>query len=392
MLSRVAENLYWMARYLERAEDTARLIRVTRHVMLDYPGTATLGWSTLIDIVGAEEDYAKYYDDRSVSSVLTFLCADRRYGGSILGALGAARESLRTTRDVMPREVWEEINRLFLECSEMLSGTIDLRRLDEFLRLAIRGSQTLAGMLDGSLSDTQAIAVSVVDVASGPITVTTTNDVYDGDVSSIEALIANRGADGKISLREAITAANNTVGTDTILFGIDGTFTISALLGSGDDNNTKGDFDVKDSLVIIGNGVDLVAGTANTVIAGLGSERVFDLRSGAATVTMSGLKIQGGGGEDGGALRINSAVTATLGNVIISGNNGKDGGAIYNDGRLTISRATISGNTAVGNDGGAIYNTGTLTLSQLELAGNVASGGHKGGAIYNKGDASLTEV
>ena len=154
MLSRVAENLYWMARYLERAEDTARLIRVTRHVMLDYPGTATLGWSTLIDIVGAEEDYAKYYDDRSVSSVLTFLCADRRYGGSILGALGAARESLRTTRDVMPREVWEEINRLFLECSEMLSGTIDLRRLDEFLRLAIRGSQTLAGMLDGSLSDT----------------------------------------------------------------------------------------------------------------------------------------------------------------------------------------------------------------------------------------------
>jgi predicted outer membrane repeat protein len=245
---------------------------------------------------------------------------------------------------------------------------------------------------DGSLSDTQAIAVSVVDVASGPITVTTTNDVYDGDVSSIEALIANRGADGKISLREAITAANNTVGTDTILFGIDGTFTISALLGSGDDNNTKGDFDVKDSLVIIGNGVDLVAGTANTVIAGLGSERVFDLRSGAATVTMSGLKIQGGGGEDGGALRINSAVTATLGNVIISGNNGKDGGAIYNDGRLTISRATISGNTAVGNDGGAIYNTGTLTLSQLELAGNVASGGHKGGAIYNKGDASLTEV
>jgi predicted outer membrane repeat protein len=245
---------------------------------------------------------------------------------------------------------------------------------------------------DGTFSDTQAIAVTVVDVANGPITVTTTNDVYDGDVSSIEALIANRGADGKISLREAITAANNTVGTDTILFGVNGTFTISGLLGSGDDNNARGDFDIRGSLVIIGNGVDLVAGTANTVIAGLGSERVFDLRSGATTVTMSDLKIQGGGGEDGGALRINAAVTATLNNVIISGNNGKNGGAIYNDGHLTVTRATLSGNTAVGSDGGAIYNTGTLTLSQVEVAGNAASGGHKGGAIYNKGDARLTEV
>lgn len=156
MLSRVAENLYWMARYLERAEDTARLVRVSRHLMLDFPGATQLGWSSLISISGADEVYNRYYTDRDAASVLTFLCADRRYGGSILGALAAARENLRTTREVMPREVWEEVNRLFLECSEILSGTIDLRRLDDFLRVVIRGSQALTGMLDGSLSDTPA--------------------------------------------------------------------------------------------------------------------------------------------------------------------------------------------------------------------------------------------
>jgi len=156
MLSRVAENLYWMARYLERTEDTARLIRVTRHLMLDFPGTTTLSWSSLISIAGADEMYAEHYPDREANNVLTFLCADRRYGGSIMGALAAARENLRTTRDVMPKEVWEEINRLYIDGANMLAGTIDLRRLDDFLRTTIRGCQTLTGMIDGSLSDTPA--------------------------------------------------------------------------------------------------------------------------------------------------------------------------------------------------------------------------------------------
>ncbi len=156
MLSRVAENLYWMARYLERAEDTARLIRVTRHLMLDFPGATTLSWSSLINIAGADTLFAEHYPTRDANNVLSFLCADRRYGGSIMGSLAAARENLRTTRDVMPREVWEEVNRLYLDGANMLAGTIDLRRLDDFLRATIRGCQTLTGMLDGSLSESPA--------------------------------------------------------------------------------------------------------------------------------------------------------------------------------------------------------------------------------------------
>ncbi|QID19433.1 alpha-E domain-containing protein [Nitrogeniibacter mangrovi] len=156
MLSRVAENLYWMARYIERTEDTARLIRVTRHLMLDFPGTTTLSWSSLIHITGADAIFDEHYGTRDAAKVLTFLCADRRYGGSIMGALAAARENLRTTRDVMPKEVWEEINSLYLQGSSLLAGTIDLRRLDDFLRTVIRGCQALTGMIDGSLSESPA--------------------------------------------------------------------------------------------------------------------------------------------------------------------------------------------------------------------------------------------
>ncbi|MCB1890208.1 MAG: alpha-E domain-containing protein [Rhodocyclaceae bacterium] len=152
MLSRVAENLYWMSRYLERAEDTARLLRVTRHLMLDYPGTPTLGWSSLVTITGAEAQFEESYPHQDEASVLAFLCLDRNYGGSILSSLGAARENMRTTREVMPREIWEEINQLYLTVSNYLASGIAQRRLDDFLRMVIRGCQTIVGLIEGSLS------------------------------------------------------------------------------------------------------------------------------------------------------------------------------------------------------------------------------------------------
>lgn len=154
MLSRVAENLYWMARYVERAEDTARLLRVTRHLMLDFPGRATLGWSSLITITGDETLFDGRYPERDEANVLAFLCQDRQFGGSILSSLSNARENMRTTREVMPREIWEEINQLYLNVSAELASGTAMRRLDEFLKLVIRGCQTIIGLIEGSLSRT----------------------------------------------------------------------------------------------------------------------------------------------------------------------------------------------------------------------------------------------
>lgn len=155
MLSRVAENIYWLARYLERAEDTARLISVNSHLLLDFPRATNLGWDSLVTITGSEAIFDEHYNKRDETSVLNFLCGDRRYGGSIISSLAAARENLRTTRDIMPREIWEEINQLYLDTDKQVQAGITSRNRDTFLKRVIRSCQTVTGLIEGSLSYTQ---------------------------------------------------------------------------------------------------------------------------------------------------------------------------------------------------------------------------------------------
>lgn len=155
MLSRVAENIYWLARYLERAEDTARLINVTSNLLLDFPRTTRLDWESLVIISGAEEVFAEHYDTHSAENVLNLLCLDQRYGGSILSSLSYARENLRTTRDIMPREIWEELNTLYLDMQKQVEGGITSRKRDTLMKKVIRSCQTINGVIEGSLSHTQ---------------------------------------------------------------------------------------------------------------------------------------------------------------------------------------------------------------------------------------------
>ena len=155
MLSRVAESVYWLARYLERAEDTARLISVNSHLLLDFPKATRLGWSTLVTITGSEEVFDKYYEERDEVSVLNFLCGDRRYSGSIISSLTAARENLRTTRDVMPQRIWEEVNQVYLAVSQQAESGINPRNRDVFLNRVIRSCEAVNGMIAGTLSYTQ---------------------------------------------------------------------------------------------------------------------------------------------------------------------------------------------------------------------------------------------
>lgn len=152
MLSRVAENLYWMARYIERAEDTARLISVNSHMMLDLPRDLPLGWSPLVDITGNHDEFLALHDTPDERNVLHFLCAEPRNGSSILSSMANARENLRTTRDVVPREIWEQVNLLFMTVSDQADSGIKPRRRDGFLKSVIRGCQTLTGLIEGTLS------------------------------------------------------------------------------------------------------------------------------------------------------------------------------------------------------------------------------------------------
>ncbi|MFG1497882.1 alpha-E domain-containing protein [Saccharospirillum sp. HFRX-1] len=155
MLSRVAENIYWLARYLERAEDTARLINVTSNLLLDFPRNTRLDWDSLVVISGAEELFDEHYETRSADNVLNFLCVDQHYSGSIISSLDAARENLRTTRDILPREIWEELNTLYLDMHRHAESGITSRKRDTIMKRIIRSCQTINGVIEGSLSHTQ---------------------------------------------------------------------------------------------------------------------------------------------------------------------------------------------------------------------------------------------
>lgn len=149
MLARVAENIYWMARYLERAEDMARLINVNANLSLDLPKGLAPIWSQLIAISGAQALYAGRDDDER--SVLKFLICDESSPISMLSCIACARENARTIRDVIPREVWESINAAFLHAREHAAQALSRRARFGFLNEVIRQCQTSSGILSGAM-------------------------------------------------------------------------------------------------------------------------------------------------------------------------------------------------------------------------------------------------
>lgn len=153
MLSRVADNLYWFGRYLQRAENTARLINVNSNLLLDLPRNITFGWEPLIQIVGADDLYREHYGtDFAESNVLRFLMLDERHHGSILSSLQLAREILRTVRDTAPREVWERLNDLHYFVQERGEMVMSRTRRQDFLQRIIDSSVLVYGTLIGNMS------------------------------------------------------------------------------------------------------------------------------------------------------------------------------------------------------------------------------------------------
>jgi uncharacterized alpha-E superfamily protein len=126
MLSRKAEALYWIGRYLERAEATARRFDVEYHSRLESEsaGTATLPWHALLFSSGDEAAYRERYGDEQERSLLSFLILDRENPNSINACVAAARENARGIRDLISSEMWEHLNRFHLELGEQTLETL----------------------------------------------------------------------------------------------------------------------------------------------------------------------------------------------------------------------------------------------------------------------------
>lgn len=155
MLSRVAENIYWMARYLERAENTARLLAANANLHLDLPRGITPVWEPLVAMAGTRTLFERQHPDYSEKEVVKFMIGCDRNPSSILSSLRAARENARTIRDYLPREAWELINKHHLDAGDQLEHGLSKRGRHDYLQRVILASQTLNGLLAGTMNHDQ---------------------------------------------------------------------------------------------------------------------------------------------------------------------------------------------------------------------------------------------
>lgn len=150
LLSRVADRMYWAARYVERAEDSARVLRAYGDVFADLPSSSTR-WSSLVTMAGSDARQASM-DGSDENHVAQFLIAEREHPDSIVNTIERCRENLRTCREVLPREAWQTVNDLSIYVRGAAVTSVERRRRDRFLAQVIDESRRLDGVLQSTMT------------------------------------------------------------------------------------------------------------------------------------------------------------------------------------------------------------------------------------------------
>jgi uncharacterized alpha-E superfamily protein len=157
MLSRVAESIYWMNRYIERADNVARFVDVNLHLMLDLPGEAEQQWEPLVITTGDRAVFDENFGDYTRESVIQFLTFDPDYPNSILGCAHRARENARSVREVISSEMWEQVNRFYLMVRNAAFSDFDLMQSPhEFFTRVKRAGHLFEGIMDSTMSHGEA--------------------------------------------------------------------------------------------------------------------------------------------------------------------------------------------------------------------------------------------
>ncbi len=159
MLSRTADHLFWMARYMERAENTARMLDVNYQTSLlpQSADTAEQGWRGLLSISELTQAYSKKYDNVSARNVMQFMVSDTTNPSSIVACLQAARENARAVRGALTTEVWETQNQTWLEFNRMLRGAAFERDPSAFFEWVKFRSHLSRGVTVGTMLQDEAL-------------------------------------------------------------------------------------------------------------------------------------------------------------------------------------------------------------------------------------------
>jgi uncharacterized alpha-E superfamily protein len=150
MLSRIADSLFWIGRYMERADNTARILDVNYHMLLEQPpNTYKLRWDPLIAVTGERSRFYNTYTEASAQTAFDFLGFCEENPNSIAQCIVGARENARTIRDRISRELWEDINSLYHRVTKMRD---DDESLSRFCDVVKRGGHGFHGVCDATLA------------------------------------------------------------------------------------------------------------------------------------------------------------------------------------------------------------------------------------------------
>lgn len=151
MLSRLAESLFWIGRYVERAENTARLLNVNYYATLEAGGRVSEEWRPLLEISGTKLGFTEHYGRADAHNVAAWLAFDRNNPSSIASSLARARENARGLRDRIPSEMWEELNRAYLNLCFQNVDVLARDGLFEYCSAARDASQMFFGIAFATL-------------------------------------------------------------------------------------------------------------------------------------------------------------------------------------------------------------------------------------------------
>ncbi len=153
MLSRVADSIYWLNRYVERAENVARFIDVNLNLLLDSPPGTQQQWQPILETTGDMALFQERYDRMDTETVLQFLTFDPEYQSSILYCLQSARNNARSVREIISSEMWEQINEFYLMVRDASKAPLDsLVDSSDFFNAVRQASNLFVGTMDSTMS------------------------------------------------------------------------------------------------------------------------------------------------------------------------------------------------------------------------------------------------
>lgn len=154
MLSRVADSIYWLNRYVERAENVARFIDVNLNLLLDSPAGMMQQWEPIILTTGDLSLFRQRYGQATAENVIRFLTTDANYPNSILSCLRAARENARSIREIISSEMWQQVNSFYLMVTEAAQDQTltDVASMFKFFEEVKFASHLFVGVMNATMT------------------------------------------------------------------------------------------------------------------------------------------------------------------------------------------------------------------------------------------------